>query len=60
MTEHCIDASVIVKVVVAEDLSDIAAVLVKETEAEELIIIAPFLLEAEVASHKPKALVNSR
>jgi predicted nucleic acid-binding protein len=50
MTERCIDASVIVKVLVAEDLSDIAAVIVKETEVEGLIIIAPFLLEAEVAS----------
>ena len=50
MTERCIDASVMVKIVVAEDLSDIAVALVKETQEEGLIIIAPFLLEAEVAS----------
>lgn len=60
MIERCIDASAMVKVVVAEDLSDIAAALVKETREEELSIIAPYLLSAEVASHKPKALVNSR
>lgn len=50
MIERCIDASAMVKVVVAEDLSDIAAALVKETREEDLSIIAPYLLSAEVAS----------
>ena len=56
MSERCIDASVMVKVIVVEDLSDIAAALVKETQAEGLAIVAPFLLESEVASTLSKKI----
>ena len=50
MTERRFDASVMVKAVVAEDLSNLAADLIKETQDEGLSLIAPFLLEPAVTS----------
>lgn len=48
MSDVCIDASVIVKVTVPEELSDLARALVADVKTRGDTLIAPHLFEAEV------------
>jgi predicted nucleic acid-binding protein len=48
--EIAVDASVVIKVAVPEDMSDRADALVADAEAEGIRLIAPHLYEPEVVS----------
>lgn len=50
MSDVCIDASVIVKVTIPEELSDLARVLVADVQTKGNILIAPYLFEAEMVN----------